>query len=303
MNYTAQDKRTFHEISEQTGDNYRQIAAKIFRFAETSRVPFKNHISFLSPTDTRPFRCLRVVFPDNMGMYTVPVHAVVEYTPADFIAKANAAYAAAVPGPNTDPAMTVAELAKFNNHSLARTVGDLMCRADCDVPPGAKACFGTRGSSGSDEEVDFVRVAFGEGVGTVQYEIHVLEELTTSQLVQHLNTAYRRLKKKAQRIEEHKDVPGRKDDAGKPRPSLIPYEALDPIIAVLEFGADRYGVDNWKKVSDPIPRYTNGLLRHVFAYARGEDLDKDSGLHHLAHAGCNILFLLWFLRNVVHRDL
>jgi hypothetical protein len=44
-------------------------------------------------------------------------------------------------------------------------------------------------------------------------------------------------------------------------------------------------------------RYKEALARHVIAYLEGEDLDsgpEGSGLPHLAHAGINVLFLLWY---------
>jgi hypothetical protein len=34
------------------------------------------------------------------------------------------------------------------------------------------------------------------------------------------------------------------------------------------------------------------LLRHINAWRRGEKCDDESGLHHLAHALCNVAFLL-----------
>ena len=86
---------------------------------------------------------------------------------------------------------------------------------------------------------------------------------------------------------------GRKFDAGKPRWSLLPIRAVQQIIEVLEVGARKYDVDNWKRVPDASTRYYDALMRHVHAWRDGEKTDPETGLHHLAHAGCCLLFLLW----------
>lgn len=87
---------------------------------------------------------------------------------------------------------------------------------------------------------------------------------------------------------------GRKFDKGKLRFSLLPWKAVQEIIKVLEFGAVKYDVDNWQQVAEPKQRYWDASMRHLVAYKQGEQLDPESGLHHLAHAGCCVLFLLWF---------
>lgn len=85
-----------------------------------------------------------------------------------------------------------------------------------------------------------------------------------------------------------------KHDQNKPRPTLLPLAELNQVIEVLEFGAQKYSVDNWQTVPDARQRYTDALLRHSMAYANGEQLDDESGLHHLAHATCCALFIMWF---------
>lgn len=87
---------------------------------------------------------------------------------------------------------------------------------------------------------------------------------------------------------------GVKRDGGKPRWSLLPWRGLAAVVDVLEFGARKYAPGNWRKVPDARQRYTDALLRHVVAYAGGETHDPESSLHHLAHAGCCVLFLLEF---------
>lgn len=87
---------------------------------------------------------------------------------------------------------------------------------------------------------------------------------------------------------------GIKHDGGKVRPSLIPLESMMEVIKVLEFGAIKYGVDNWQKVDDAPRRYYDALLRHVYAHHMGEVVDAESGLSHLAHASTNLLMLLHF---------
>lgn len=87
---------------------------------------------------------------------------------------------------------------------------------------------------------------------------------------------------------------GVKHDAGKPRWSLLPWRALAQVVDVLEYGAQKYAVGNWKAVPDAEARYFDAAMRHLIARAQGERLDPESGLPHLAHACANMLFLLWF---------
>jgi hypothetical protein len=93
-----------------------------------------------------------------------------------------------------------------------------------------------------------------------------------------------------------KQPEGRKLDTGKLRWSLLPLGTVASIIDVLEFGAQKYDVDNWKKVPDGKRRYYDALMRHMDAWVGGEKLDPESGRSHLAHAGCCILFLLFLDR-------
>jgi hypothetical protein len=86
-----------------------------------------------------------------------------------------------------------------------------------------------------------------------------------------------------------------KYDSGKTDWSLMPFEAVEEINKVLEFGARKYAAHNWTQ-GDGF-RYTrvlSSLFRHLFAWSRGEDLDPESGLSHLAHAGCNVIFLIYY---------
>lgn len=87
---------------------------------------------------------------------------------------------------------------------------------------------------------------------------------------------------------------GVKADKGKPRASLLPLGILYQVIAVLEFGARRYAVDNWQHVPDARRRYYDAAHRHIEAWWTGEQNDPESGLHHLAHAAACLCFLMWF---------
>lgn len=83
-----------------------------------------------------------------------------------------------------------------------------------------------------------------------------------------------------------------KHDQDKSDWSLVPWSSMRQVLTVLEIGAKKYSADNWQKGTED--RYKKALLRHVLAYAEGEKLDQETGLHHLAHAACNCLFILWF---------
>jgi hypothetical protein len=83
-----------------------------------------------------------------------------------------------------------------------------------------------------------------------------------------------------------------KADAGKLRLSLVPTEIIREIAKVRMYGTAKYGdSENWKRVE--AERYRDALCRHILAYMDDpESVDEESGLSHLAHAACNIAFLL-----------
>lgn len=85
---------------------------------------------------------------------------------------------------------------------------------------------------------------------------------------------------------------GQKHDGGKPDWSLVPFDAMEHAVRVLEHGARKYGPENWRDVEDAERRYWNAAMRHMLAHMEGEAHDEDSGLPHLAHAVCSLLFIL-----------
>jgi hypothetical protein len=84
---------------------------------------------------------------------------------------------------------------------------------------------------------------------------------------------------------------GIKFDEEKLRWDLLPLDLVNETVKVLTLGAKKYGPNNWQKVTDGIDRYYAALMRHITAYRSGEFLDDESGLTHLAHAMCNLIFL------------
>jgi hypothetical protein len=89
-----------------------------------------------------------------------------------------------------------------------------------------------------------------------------------------------------------------KHDDGKPDWSLVPFESLEGMVKVLEFGAQKYAGWNWTTNGGfPYMRVMRSCLRHLFAWSRGEDIDPESGLSHIHHAMCNLLFISHYIGN------
>lgn len=99
---------------------------------------------------------------------------------------------------------------------------------------------------------------------------------------------------------------GKKFDQGKLRWSLLPLQSMREVVRALMFGANKYGDHNWKLLLQQDPkareRYYDALERHITDWWDGAEYDDESGLHHLAHAGCCVLFLLWWEREKVKRQ-
>lgn len=87
-------------------------------------------------------------------------------------------------------------------------------------------------------------------------------------------------------------VVGEKLDDGKPIMAAIPPFAEIEVAKVLAFGAKKYSRGNWSLLPNLQTRYMDAALRHLNAVRRGEVADDESGLHHLAHAACCVMFML-----------
>lgn len=89
---------------------------------------------------------------------------------------------------------------------------------------------------------------------------------------------------------------GMKNDWDKNRLDLIEPQFIEGVGEVLTFGAQKYEPNNWQKVEDAEDRYYAATLRHLMAWRKGEKIDPESGLNHLDHVACNIMFLQHFDR-------
>ena len=91
-----------------------------------------------------------------------------------------------------------------------------------------------------------------------------------------------------------------RSNTGKVSVSLVPFHLLAGCARVLMWGSKKYAPWNWAKGgqwSTPM----DCLLRHLFKWwFCGEEVDKESGEHHLDHAMCNLLFLIHY--NKTHLD-
>lgn len=72
-------------------------------------------------------------------------------------------------------------------------------------------------------------------------------------------------------------------------------DALDEIARVYAFGSVKYEDFNYLK-GYAWSLSLGALLRHVACWSRGEDLDPESGHHHLAHAAWHCITLLMFAK-------
>jgi hypothetical protein len=94
---------------------------------------------------------------------------------------------------------------------------------------------------------------------------------------------------------------GDKFNKGKPRMSLLPGAALKAVAMVYNYGEQKYDTHNWAK-GIPFSELIDATERHINDFKEGENLDKESNLHHLAHAVFGLMCILWFMyRN--RRDL
>ena len=93
---------------------------------------------------------------------------------------------------------------------------------------------------------------------------------------------------------------GLKHDKGKLRYELLPVDVIDDIVSVQTYGAEKYGANNWQHVSNGKQRYIAAALRHISMFQQGRRTDE-SGLHHLSHAICSLVYALWIDKQYIKR--
>jgi len=94
---------------------------------------------------------------------------------------------------------------------------------------------------------------------------------------------------------------GNKDDSDKLRYDLIPPETLEALAWILTFGAQKYGDRNWEK-GMKWGRPFAALMRHMWAWWRGQNLDPETGKSHLWHALACLTFLVTFEQKGIGTD-
>lgn len=83
-----------------------------------------------------------------------------------------------------------------------------------------------------------------------------------------------------------------KFDSGKTPWELLPMDALEEVAKVLQFGAEKYEAWNWTK-GMAYSRLVGATCRHLLReWWCGRRVDEETGLSHIAHAICCLLFLL-----------
>jgi hypothetical protein len=83
---------------------------------------------------------------------------------------------------------------------------------------------------------------------------------------------------------------GLRYNTGKLKWSLVSWKALEPMVRVLMFGAEKYDSHNWKKGLE-YTEVCESLQRHLNAFIDGENDDPESKLSHVGHILCNAMFL------------
>ena len=108
-----------------------------------------------------------------------------------------------------------------------------------------------------------------------------------------MNRAFEEVRK-SNSSEAFDKLSGKKSDEGKLRFSLLPWDALEKVVEVLEYGAKKYSDYGWKDVDNGYYCFIDAAFRHIKSIMENFDYDDESNLLHIAHAATNLLFALHF---------
>lgn len=83
----------------------------------------------------------------------------------------------------------------------------------------------------------------------------------------------------------------------KQRWDLLPLQTLEEVVKVYTAGAEKYGANTWQNLPDGYQRYKAALFRHLLEFEKGNEIDAETGCHHLAQVCWNALAMLHITLN------
>lgn len=78
---------------------------------------------------------------------------------------------------------------------------------------------------------------------------------------------------------------------------MIPPAGAEAMARALELGARKYGERNWVQHQVNLTTYVSAMRRHLDCLMDGENLDAESGVHHLGHVMASAGIVLDALRH------
>ncbi len=120
----------------------------------------------------------------------------------------------------------------------------------------------------------------------------VLREMTLRDMTKKYQESLQR------REEEYGEKRAVHKDSGKPQMSLLDPLFLNACATVLTQATvgGKYAPHNWRNGIE-VSRLLNSCLRHINEFADCRDIDPESGQPHIAHAACNLMFILRMLKD------
>lgn len=95
---------------------------------------------------------------------------------------------------------------------------------------------------------------------------------------------------------------GKKFDTEKIRYELLPPKALEALAEIYTRGAKKYGDRNWEK-GMLWSRLFGALMRHAWAWWKGERFDPETKSHHMIAVAFNAIGLFTYdTRNIGEND-
>lgn len=91
-------------------------------------------------------------------------------------------------------------------------------------------------------------------------------------------------------------------DEGKPKLSLVPKSAIYAGARALTYGETKHGRFSFKEDGFPCTVMADKVLRHIYQYLDGENVDEESGLHPLDHALADLMILVEIVEKHKHQD-